>query len=137
MAQPLKLIFAGTPDFAAIHLQGILDQDDHEVIAVYSQPDRPAGRGKKLKPSAVKQVALDHDIPVFQPLNFKEPTDQQTLKDLGADLMVVVAYGLLLPKSFSTPLAWAASMFTLLYCPAGVAPPQSSGPLKQAIKKAA
>ncbi len=98
MGHPLKIIFAGTPDFAAIHLQGILTQGDHEVIAVYSQPDRPAGRGKKLKPSAVKQVALDNDIPVYQPLNFKQADDQQTLKDLNADLMVVVAYGLLLPK---------------------------------------
>lgn len=98
MAQPLKIIFAGTPDFAAIHLQGILEQGDHQVIAVYSQPDRPAGRGKKLKPSAVKQVALDNNIPVYQPLNFKDPVDQQTLANLNADLMVVVAYGLLLPK---------------------------------------
>lgn len=99
MGHPLKIIFAGTPDFAAIHLQGILKQGDHEVIAVYSQPDRPAGRGKKLKPSAVKQVALDNNIPVYQPLNFKEIDDQKTLKDLNADLMVVVAYGLLLPKA--------------------------------------
>lgn len=96
--QPLRLIFAGTPDFAATHLQGILEQGKHEVIAVYSQPDRPAGRGKKLKPSAVKQLALDHHIPVLQPLNFKDPADQQQLADLNADLMVVVAYGLLLPK---------------------------------------
>ncbi|ARN74046.1 methionyl-tRNA formyltransferase [Oceanicoccus sagamiensis] len=98
MGHPLKIIFAGTPDFAAIHLQGILAQAEHEVIAVYSQPDRPAGRGKKLKPSAVKQVALDNNIPVYQPLNFKETADQQTLQALNADLMVVVAYGLLLPK---------------------------------------
>ncbi len=99
MAEPLKIIFAGTPDFAAIHLQGILEQGDHQVIAVYSQPDRPAGRGKKLKPSAVKQVALDNNIPVYQPLNFKGAADQQILTELNADLMVVVAYGLLLPKA--------------------------------------
>lgn len=98
MARPLKIIFAGTPDFAAIHLQGMLEQGDHQIIAVYSQPDRPAGRGKKLKPSAVKQVALNNDIPVYQPLNFKETADQQILANLNADLMVVVAYGLLLPK---------------------------------------
>ena len=98
MARPLNIIFAGTPDFAAIHLQGILEQGEHRVIAVYSQPDRPAGRGKKLKPSAVKQVALDHNIPVYQPTNFKQPADQQALAELNADLMVVVAYGLLLPK---------------------------------------
>lgn len=98
MARPLNIIFAGTPDFAATHLQGILEQGDHQVIAVYSQPDRPAGRGKKLKPSAVKQVALNHNIPVYQPTNFKQPADQQALAELNADLMVVVAYGLLLPK---------------------------------------
>ena len=94
----MKILFAGTPDFAAIHLQGILDAGEHEVIGVYSQPDRPAGRGKKLKPGPVKQLALDHVIPVYQPINFKAPEDQQQLADLNADLMVVVAYGLLLPK---------------------------------------
>ena len=98
MSNGLRIIFAGTPDFAAIHLQSILAAGDHEVIAVYSQPDRPAGRGKKLKPSPVKQVALDHAIPVYQPQNFKQPEDQQQLQNLNADIMVVVAYGLLLPK---------------------------------------
>lgn len=98
MSQTLKIIFAGTPDFAAVHLQGILAAGEHDVIAVYSQPDRPAGRGKKLKPSPVKQLALEHNIPVYQPLNFKSAEDQEALKDLNADLMVVVAYGLLLPK---------------------------------------
>lgn len=93
----LRIIFAGTPDFAAAHLQALLDSR-HEVIAVYSQPDRPAGRGKKLKASPVKELALTHDIPVLQPVNFKAESDQQQLKDLNADLMVVVAYGLLLPK---------------------------------------
>jgi methionyl-tRNA formyltransferase len=97
MTQALRIIFAGTPDFAAIHLQGILDQGKHQLVAVYSQPDRPAGRGKKLKPSPVKQLALDHDIPVYQPLNFKQQADQQQLQALNADLMVVVAYGLILP----------------------------------------
>lgn len=98
MSQPLRIIFAGTPDFAAIHLRGILELTPHQVIAVYTQPDRPAGRGKKLKPSPVKQLALDHDIPVFQPINFKQSEDQQQLQQLNADIMVVVAYGLLLPK---------------------------------------
>lgn len=97
MSKPLRLIFAGTPDFAAIHLQGILQQAEHQVVAVYSQPDRPAGRGKKLKPSPVKALAQAHDIPVYQPLNFKAEADQQQLQELNADLMVVVAYGLLLP----------------------------------------
>jgi methionyl-tRNA formyltransferase len=95
---PLRIIFAGTPDFAATHLQGILDQGQHQLVAVYSQPDRPSGRGKKLKAGPVKQLALDHQIPVFQPVNFKQLSDQQQLCELKADLMVVVAYGLLLPK---------------------------------------
>lgn len=93
----LRIIFAGTPDFAAAHLQALLDST-HQVIAVYSQPDRPAGRGKKLKASPVKELALTHNIPVYQPLNFKLEPDQQQLAELNADLMVVVAYGLLLPK---------------------------------------
>jgi len=97
MAKSLRLIFAGTPDFAAAHLKSILEQGKHDVVAVYSQPDRPSGRGKKLTPGPVKMVALEHQIPVFQPLNFKHIDDQQTLKELDADLMVVVAYGLLLP----------------------------------------
>lgn len=97
--KPLNIIFAGTPDFAASHLQCLLDSGKHNVIAVYSQPDRPAGRGKKLKPSPVKQVALDHDIAVYQPLSLKDPCAQQTLADLNADLMIVVAYGLLLPQA--------------------------------------
>ncbi|EAW32703.1 methionyl-tRNA formyltransferase [marine gamma proteobacterium HTCC2143] len=97
MAKMLRLIFAGTPDFAAAHLKSILEQGKHEVVAVYSQPDRPSGRGKKLTPSPVKQVALEHNIPVFQPLNFKAVEDQQTLKAINADLMIVAAYGLLLP----------------------------------------
>lgn len=98
-ALPLRIIFAGTPEFAAIHLRGLLDSADfqHEIVAVYSQPDRPSGRGKKLKPSPVKQVALDHNISVFQPVNFKNTHDQQELANLKADLMIVVAYGLLLP----------------------------------------
>lgn len=96
--KPLRIIFAGTPDFAAMHLKGILDEGQHQLVAVYSQPDRPAGRGKKLKPSPVKVIAEQHHIPVYQPINFKASEDQQQLRDLNADLMVVVAYGLLLPQ---------------------------------------
>ncbi|TKB46424.1 methionyl-tRNA formyltransferase [Thalassotalea mangrovi] len=97
MSSPLKIIFAGTPDFAARHLQGLLDSN-HEVVAVYCPIDKPAGRGKKLTPCAVKQLALQHQIPVEQPVNFKATSDQQTLASYDADIMVVVAYGLLLPK---------------------------------------
>ncbi|MGY5451033.1 methionyl-tRNA formyltransferase [Agarivorans sp. MS3-6] len=94
---PLRIIFAGTPDFAARHLSALLDSK-HQVIAAYTQPDRPAGRGKKLQASPVKQLAEQHGISVFQPENFKSEDAQQQLAELNADLMVVVAYGLLLPQ---------------------------------------
>lgn len=93
----MKIIFAGTPEFSVAPLQALIGSE-HEVIAVYSQPDRPAGRGRKLTASAVKQKALENNIPVFQPLNFKELADQQQFDDLKADVMIVVAYGLILPK---------------------------------------
>lgn len=96
-------MFAGTPEFAAIHLQALIDSH-HHIIAVYSQPDRPAGRGNKLQASAVKQLAQNHNIPVFQPASLKEAHAQEQLAALDADLMVVVAYGLLLPlKVLNTP----------------------------------
>lgn len=98
MSQGLRIIFAGTPEFAAGHLKVLLGSKQHHVVAVYSQPDRPAGRGKKLTASPVKELALAHDIPVYQPLNFKTPEAVAELAALKADLMVVVAYGLILPK---------------------------------------
>lgn len=98
MTKSLRVIFAGTPDFAAKHLHALL-ASQHEVIAVYTQPDRPAGRGKKLTPSAVKTLALEHDIAVHQPSSLKDEEAQQVLAAHSADVMVVVAYGLLLPKA--------------------------------------
>ncbi|MCG9554955.1 methionyl-tRNA formyltransferase [Vibrio sp. Isolate32] len=97
MSQSLRIVFAGTPDFAARHLAALLSSE-HEVIAVYTQPDRPAGRGKKLTASPVKNIALENNIPVYQPENFKSDEAKQELADLNADIMVVVAYGLLLPQ---------------------------------------
>ncbi len=94
----MRIIFAGTPDFAAASLAALLAAG-HQVVAVYSQPDRPAGRGRKLTASPVKQLALEHHIPVEQPLNFKDPLDRQRLSDYQADVMVVVAYGLILPQA--------------------------------------
>lgn len=93
-----RIIFAGTPEFAAGNLQALVDAG-MTPIAAYSQPDRPKGRGKKLIPTPVKQVALEHHIEVFQPLNFKDPADLKTLAALKPDLMIVVAYGLLLPQA--------------------------------------
>ncbi len=94
----LRIVFAGTPAFAAHHLSALIDSE-HDVVAVYCQPDRPAGRGKKEQPCAVKQVAQQHSISVYQPLNFKDDADVAQLRALNADVMVVVAYGLLLPQA--------------------------------------
>jgi len=93
----MRIIFAGTPEFSAATLQALLTTD-HEICAVYTQPDRPAGRGRKLTAGPVKKLALEHDIPVEQPLNFKQDGAQKALFDYQADLMIVVAYGLLLPQ---------------------------------------
>ena len=93
----LNIIFAGTPDFAARHLQALLGSE-HNVVAVYTQPDRPAGRGKKLTPSAVKVAAEQAGIPVLQPPSLRDAAAQQELAALKADIMVVVAYGLILPQ---------------------------------------
>lgn len=99
----MKLIFAGTPEFAATALQALIEAG-HEIVAVYTQPDRPAGRGQKLTPSAVKSLALQHGLPVHQPLSLKSSSEeglaaQAQLKDYAADVMVVAAYGLILPKA--------------------------------------
>lgn len=98
MTAPLKVIFAGTPDFAAKHLSALLDSE-HDVIAVYTQPDRPAGRGKKLTASPVKVLGEENGIPVYQPESLKDTEAQNELAALNADIMVVVAYGLLLPTA--------------------------------------
>ena len=97
-SSPLRIVFAGTPEFAAQHLSHLITEN-FNIVGCYTQPDRPAGRGKKLQPSAVKSVALEHDIPVFQPQTFKVEEAQQELAALNADLMIVVAYGLILPKA--------------------------------------
>lgn len=94
----MRIVFAGTPDFAATALKALLDAG-HTVVGVYSQPDRPAGRGRKLMPSPVKQVALDANLPVFQPDSLKPEDAQQELAALQPDVMIVAAYGLILPKA--------------------------------------
>ncbi len=96
LTKPLNIIFAGTPDFAAQHLAALI-QSEHNIVAVYCPPDKPAGRGKKLTACATKLLALEHNIPVEQPENFKTPETHTTLASYQADVMVVVAYGLLLP----------------------------------------
>ena len=102
MNKPLRIIYAGTPDFSVAALDALITSSPEvmtEVIAVYTQPDRPAGRGRGFKASPVKEKALQHNIPVYQPESLKDGQAQQTLKKLDADLMVVTAYGLLLPPA--------------------------------------
>ncbi|MCP4320433.1 MAG: methionyl-tRNA formyltransferase [Psychromonas sp.] len=94
--EKLNIVFAGTPDFAAKHLNALI-KSEFNVVAVYTQPDRPAGRGKKLTASAVKQLAVEHQLPVYQPENFKSEEAVAQLAALNADIMIVVAYGLILP----------------------------------------
>lgn len=98
MSDSLRIIFAGTPDFAARHLDALLSSE-HEIVGVFTQPDRPAGRGKKLMPSPVKVLAEEKGLPVFQPASLRQQENQQLVADLNADVMVVVAYGLILPKA--------------------------------------
>lgn len=98
----MKIIFAGTPDFAATALAALF-KTEHDIVAVYTQPDRPAGRGQKLTASPVKQFALEHGLTVMQPEHFKSSSEegilaQQQLAAFAADVMVVAAYGLILPQ---------------------------------------
>ena len=94
----MKIIFAGTPEFAVPSLQMLL-ASNHKVCAVYTQPDRPAGRGRHSHASPVKELALKHEIPVFQPLTLKADEDLQQFIAFNADLMVVVAYGMILTQA--------------------------------------
>ena len=98
MSDSLRIIFAGTPDFAARHLDALLSSQ-HQIVGVFTQPDRPAGRGNKLTPSPVKVLAEQHNLPVFQPVSLRPEDNQKLVSDLNADVRVVVAYGLILPKA--------------------------------------
>jgi methionyl-tRNA formyltransferase len=110
----LNIVFAGTPDIAAAVLQTLL-KSEHNVLAVYTQPDRPKGRGKKLQASPVKQLAQEHGIPVLQPESLKTEDAAKALADLQADIMVVVAYGLLLPETIlQTPKHGCINIHTSL-----------------------
>jgi methionyl-tRNA formyltransferase len=94
-----RICFAGTPAFAAAHLSALINSH-HDVVSVFTQPDRPSGRGKKLQASAVKQVAMKASIPVLQPASLKSTEQQSMLREVDPDLLVVVAFGLILPKEF-------------------------------------
>ncbi|WP_455375536.1 methionyl-tRNA formyltransferase [Kaarinaea lacus] len=105
MADGLNIIFAGTPEFAATHLQALIGSE-HHIVAVYTQPDRPAGRGRKLTAGPVKQLALQHGLKICQPTSLKDKSEQQQLAEFNADLMVVVAYGLILPPEVLEAPRW-------------------------------
>jgi methionyl-tRNA formyltransferase len=98
MPSPLSILFAGTPEFAVPALEALV-RSSHRVVAVYTQPDRPAGRGQQLAASAVKQCAMSHGLPVEQPATLREPAAVERLQRWSPDVMVVAAYGLLLPQS--------------------------------------
>jgi methionyl-tRNA formyltransferase len=101
MSEPLRVAFAGTPDFALPSLQALIDSS-HQVVAVLTQPDRPKGRGRAMQMSPVKNLAITHGIPVLQPTSLRDVAVQQSLRALMVDVMVVVAYGLLLPPQVLT-----------------------------------
>jgi len=124
-SSPLRLVFAGTPDFAAEALHALI-QSRHDIVAVYTQPDRPAGRGRKLTPGPVKQLALQHQLRVFQPDSLKAPGAIEQLRTLDADVMIVAAYGLLLPPEvLDVPRFGCLNIHaSLLPCWRGAAPIQ-------------
>lgn len=95
----MRIIFAGTPDFAASHFEFLLKQNDYSVVGAFTQPDRPSGRGRKLKQSPVKKIAETNQIRVFQPISFLDGSSVKMVQELQADLMVVAAYGLILPST--------------------------------------
>ena len=96
--KPLKIIYAGTPEFAVPALEALI-ASDHDVVAVYTQPDRPAGRGRKVQFGPIKKMAVDEGIEVQQPVSFKDPETQEILKAYNCDVMIVAAYGLILPQT--------------------------------------
>jgi methionyl-tRNA formyltransferase len=98
MATPLQIIFAGTPEFAAVVLRQLLEAE-YQIGAVYTQPDRPSGRGRHLTPSPVKAVATAHQLPVYQPITLRDEASQAQLAALAPDLLIVAAYGLILPAA--------------------------------------
>lgn len=94
----LKIIFAGTPDFA-VPVLSMLQTSTHDVAMVLTQPDRPSGRGRKLTPSPIKEFALEHDLPLYQPKSLKDPASLEVIKAVNPDIIIVIAYGLIVPKA--------------------------------------
>ena len=101
----MKLIFAGTPDFAALALRSLIAAK-HEVVLVLTQPDRPSGRGMQMRHSPVKEVALTSGIEVFQPHSLRDPYSQEKIRACAAEAMIVAAYGLILPQTVLDMPRW-------------------------------
>jgi len=131
----LRIVFAGTPEFAVPCLRAAARLGD--IVAVYTQPDRPAGRGRQLTPSPVKVEALARGWRIEQPENFKSIESKKVLRELNADIMIVVAYGLLLPQSVLDIPKTDAGMYMLPYCLDGAARLRFSVPSKRATNKVA
>ncbi|MBO6171255.1 MAG: methionyl-tRNA formyltransferase, partial [Desulfovibrio sp.] len=98
-AQKCRIVFMGTPEFAAVSLERLAAWQRGEIIGVYTQPDRPAGRGHRLRMPPVKKLALVLGYPVFQPLSLKNPEEQERLAALRPDVIAVAAYGMILPQA--------------------------------------
>ena len=118
MSNPLRIIYAGTPEFSVAALQALIESS-YDVVAVYTQPDRPAGRGRGLQASPVKEKALQYNIPVYQPKSLKDEKVQRELKALDADLMIVTAYGLFCRLLCLQHLVWVVLISMPHYCRAG------------------
>ena len=111
----MRIVFMGTPDFAVPSLQALIDQG-HEICGVYTQPDKPKGRGHKLLPPPVKELALQNGLPVYQPLTLRDEAVQEELARLAPELIVVVAYGNCCRLGYWSCQSWAASMFMAPFC---------------------
>jgi len=112
-----RIIFMGTPYFACPTLQILLERGEN-VVGVFTQPDRPKGRGQKLQPPPVKELALQRDIPVYQPLKVRVPEVIEQIRDLKPDLIVVVAFGQILPKALlDIPPRWLRQRTCLTAAP--------------------
>ena len=123
----MRIVFMGTPDFAVPSLEALV-QAGHEVCGVFSQPDKPVGRHQnKLKPTPVKECALAHDIPVFQPVKLRDGTALAQLQELAPELIVVAAYGRLLPDDILALPPKGCINVHYLCCPSTGAPPPSTG----------
>ena len=110
----MRVVFMGTPDFAVGTLEEII-KAGHEVAGVVTQPDKPKGRGKTLMPTPVKEVALKHEIPVYQPKKVREAEFVETLRKIAPDVIVVAAFGQIITKEILEMPKYAVSMYTLLF----------------------